>query len=107
MKTVGTLKAAFKLIEAPESWCQGVSARDAEGRAMLSSNPKATRFCLIGAICKAGEGSEPRIKAIGVIAKIFGIPFEEVVCFNDTHTHAEVLNLLQRAIKFAEEETLS
>ena len=43
------LKAA-DLLEDPRRWTRSVEARDASGRSVRWSSPKAVRFCAIGAI---------------------------------------------------------
>jgi hypothetical protein len=38
-----------ELLADPGRWCQGASAIDAEGLAMIPMDPRAVRWCLIGA----------------------------------------------------------
>jgi hypothetical protein len=86
------LIAARKLIEKPENWTQETSARDAAGRETLPTSPRAVCWCASGAILRAGRADAGNalfaLRSVGNIAH-----------FNDTHTHPEVLALLDKAIE--------
>jgi len=99
--TVTILKAARDLIAKPENWTQGAFARDAKGRS--EAIDRATCYCSIGAIAKVARtnlGSPvpaPVLQALGFTSHC------RLAQFNDSHTHAEVLDLFSKAITAAEE----
>ena len=91
------LREARKLIEKPEAWAQGESARDASGRRVPIQDPKAVCFCAVGAIWKVSH--ESHSDARRALAQVVG---NAVAFFNDSHTHAEVLAAFDAAISRAE-----
>lgn len=102
--TVEILKAAKALIADEENWTQTVYARDENGESVSATDPRAVCFCSRGAIDKitAGNGAWE-----GAYDILLGLVTEDDDCigvadFNDTHTHAEVLALFDRAIARAE-----
>ncbi len=107
------LERVYKLIEKPENWTQGAAARDKNGDVVRSpmavlaeeaQSPDACQWCVIGAFAKLGLAKDWEIPteilmpeiAIGPIKH--GYELGGVGVFNDTHTHAEVLQLLKDAI---------
>lgn len=56
------LRDAAELIFTPEgklnprTWCQGSPARDCDGRLVHYSDPRAVRFCSMGALWRANGG---------------------------------------------------
>ena len=110
MKTSEILIAAKALIDEPGKWTQGAAARDANGRAIEAEEPysAAVCFCSIGAL----DASTQDCFTAFIDGKRFlkkAISLRDVVYFNDTHTHthAEVMQMWDRAIELAkaEEET--
>lgn len=99
------LKEAKQLISKPENWTTGVYARDAEGIKVDTGNARATCFCSLGAVffvAKQSKLSFPqRADIIQHIKEANGLtsPVHE---YNDTHTHAEVMALWDKAIAAAE-----
>ncbi len=107
------LQAVYRLIEKPENWTQGAYARpsadalfenemDGDANIANAKSPEATCWCLWGAAHACGIGTASPIdldfsQALGL--KHCTDPND----FNDTHTHAEVLALLQSAIDRAPE----
>jgi hypothetical protein len=95
-----------QLIEKPENWTQKAYARDANGRPLdpegegddikYAKDEKATCWCLNGAGFKCGIDENALRDALG-----FDGDFSHD--WNDTHTHAEVLSLLDSAIERAQE----
>lgn len=83
MNTLEVLIDARALIEKPENWCQEVIQR---GNA----------FCSLGAICFLPAPSESLNAALLALELL--VPNSCVATFNDTHSHAEVLALYDRAI---------
>jgi hypothetical protein len=97
MTPLETLKAARQLITDPAKWTQGEAARDHNGKGVLAYGEDAVCFCALGAIRNV----------VGMDDDAFDLVFDTfrdkakvklVACFNDTHTHAEVLALFDAAI---------
>ena len=91
-----TLRKARHLIGLEENWSQHE----------LESADR-TSWCALGALFKASTGGS------GVLSKDHSYAWEllsrnapqgNVVLFNNTHTHAEVLDMFDRAIKQAAED---
>ena len=95
------LVAARKLIERPEAWTQGATARDAAGKVCSSREPSAVCRCAGGAIETASDGDLRKFldafEALGEQLGRFGYDVEAV---NDApeRTHAEVLAAFDAAI---------
>ena len=104
MTPLETLKAARQLISDPAKWTQNLFARDKDGKSIDPQNKDAVCFCSFGAIerftgCKTLSEVEGHLD--NVCEKLF---HTNVISFNDTHTHAEVLALFDAAIAELEEE---
>lgn len=98
MTPLKTLKAARELISVPERWTQNIFARDKDGGRIDPQSDEAVCFCSFGAIerftgCKTLTEVEGHLD--NVCARLFGT---NVISFNDTRTHAEVLALFDAAI---------
>ena len=95
------LRAARALIAAPGGWTQGASARDSNGRAIVSHSPSAVCFCSGGALFRVNghylENREALRRAMNC---------DNLVDWNDVlgRTQAEVVAAFDRAIALAEEE---
>lgn len=100
-----TLRAARKLIEKPENWCQWQYAMNADGDRVFVMADDATRWCLSGAmqrVCGSFNGrGRPAYQALLDVVDT-GSSGRAIPHFNDTHTHPEVLAVLDRAIAEAE-----
>lgn len=98
MTTIEILKKARELLSDPARWCQNVSARSLEGKAVGYAAPTAFSFCMFGAIWN----SAPRLSLIPdeKVAAVFGLAADDLVEWNDApeRTHAEVLQRFDEAI---------
>lgn len=97
-ETIKRLKGVRDLLE--RGWCQGAYARDEDGVSIPVGSKNAVRFCLSGACHLVGISASPRkdIKHHLVeTAQKMGAP--SLPAFNDTHTKAEVLALVDRTIE--------
>lgn len=110
MNTLEILKGARELIAKPEHWTQGTYARDAAGRVAYWADEDACQFCALGAIGKASRKNVwslelAFVRAVLVAAIPDSVSIEEryVPTFNDSHSHAEVLALFDKAIASEEE----
>ena len=84
------LIAARALIEDPAHWCQGANALDAAGNVCPTRSPEAVCWCAHGA-CFAVDANDAALRQVpGVYGHLQG--------YNDSHTHADVLDLFTFAI---------
>lgn len=93
------LKLARAKIERPENWTQGTYARDANRKKVGAKSEKAVCWCSLGALVVASGSDlyDPAVRsAMTQLGRING---QVVWCFNDTHTHAEVLAAFDKAIE--------
>lgn len=102
---VQILKDARALIADEKNWTQGALARGPSGGVVSYKSSVAVCFCSIGAIERIAKKST---KALQVVEKFYRIlpSGDGLADFNDSHTHAEVLALFDRAIARAESETV-
>ncbi len=96
------------ILDRADKWTKGTHARDAEGRPVHWSDPKAVSFCLIGACAKATANGKT------AVGPLFVPLFDEVekrlrtqiAHWNDSEhrTFTDVLHLIERMrkIKLAE-----
>lgn len=98
MTTADKLRAAKALIEDPAHWCQGHYALNADGADISAGDPRAVKWCAIGACNHLGMTD----KTTDYLYRSSGSP---VTLINDLEGHAAVLALFDRAIElaFAEE----
>lgn len=93
------LLVARQAISNPENWTQYVIARDAEGVMIFPDSSKAVCWCSLGALRKAQEDLKADettyVEAYDVLCDVLD---GSIVAYNDTHTHAEVLALFDKAI---------
>ena len=97
MTTLEILEAARALIAEPEHWCQGAQALDATGTVRRPCSRLAVRWCSLGATDRVTRYKG--IRADNALYSALGMPPDiGIANFNDSHTHAEVLDLFDRAI---------
>lgn len=98
MSTKQLLMQARELIIDPSHWTQGAAARDARGRGVFSDAPEACMFCVIGSIWRAAGSRTGKDVYLAEHALERVVPDGYVASFNDSHSHAEVIAMFDRAI---------
>jgi hypothetical protein len=104
--TAEILKAARALISEPEHWTQETYARDKDGNKAHVQSPSAYCFCSSGAVRRAcieqgEENDEVAGEAVLYLSDMvdgMSDSFNNIVIYNDNHTHAEVLAVFDKAI---------
>lgn len=101
MTTAEILRHAMALIEQPEHWTKGEYWRDANGNP-CTSRTTAVCWCAIGAVVSVTDdtGDDARVALGMLLNAVMGSG--SIHRFNDTHTHAEVIDAFRRAIALAE-----
>lgn len=71
MKTPRTVlhAIALDLLSAPERWCQGEFALDADGRSIGIHAEKARRWCLVGMVNKHAESTDADWRTRGLLER--------------------------------------
>jgi len=82
-----------------QGFCQGCCARNADGNAVLSNDPTAISWCILGACVKAG------VYYPEVVCPRFYKTGHTMATYNDSHTKEEVLAFLDLLI--AEDKQVS
>lgn len=93
------------LLKDPDRWCQGSFALDENGNDVEPTDPNACRFCLHGAAEKLYQEAKRHSDALSRIRKAILMVLPEdspyhlrvVANFNDTATHAMVVDVLRKA----------
>ena len=94
MTDLEALRAMRELLAVRSRWTKGAAARDKYGHRVSFRSPRAARHCLMGAVFQIG-GNILLLDSV--------LPRgDSMIAFNDTHTHAEVLALLDEAIALEE-----
>ena len=108
MKAYEVLVAARELISDPARWTQGVGARDTDGEGVNSLSEHAVCWCSIGATYKVTDARvndyQRANDVLDAVANDRG--YMDVIKFNDTRSHSEVLALWDGAIAYAKENNL-
>lgn len=98
---------ARKRINDPEHWTQGANARDKEGRVAWRGDSSATCWCAYGAVTTETRHISnvvARMRLVGLA--LIALRWQgDVMIYNDTHTHEQVLAVFDEAIALAEETT--
>ena len=108
---IGILEKTRNILTDEKNWTQGSYAKDKAGDPVSSFAPEATCWCLSGAMDLAAWG-EPiswfdnavdHLSAQQLVQDVVVIRIGDYTRsrFNDTHTHAEVLEVLDEAIELA------
>lgn len=80
----------------PAKWTTGCYARNKDGKKVDPVDPTAVTFCVLGACRHVGKVDSDRYFTNDLLNAIPDCG--TIYVFNDTHTHREVLNLLDKAI---------
>lgn len=99
MSVFKVLQDAREVIADENRWTQNAWARDADGHDINEHKPEATCFCLLGALSvAAGAWDSPIYRDAEKVLEKIGV--ERPSTWNDAYgrTHAEVIDLLDRAI---------
>lgn len=97
------LLAARDLISDPEHWTQGTLCRDVHGDRSNIDDPETHSYCAIGALhAVLGDVAQFHHRVNSVKDALRGaLPIDgpPIHVFNDEHTHAEVMELFDTAIR--------
>lgn len=112
---VEILQEAKELISNPENWCQGDLYQREDGSPVTTAHAESIcRYCSVGAIYKtvpwgntnAGKNHWSVMsyleRAIDLRSKVSRS--HEIVDFNDTNPHSEVMKMWDDAIRIAKED---
>jgi len=88
---------ARELISKPENWTQRATARSADGRRVSALSTEAVCYCAMGAMVKVA----PLYLGSRLDFLLSAAVQESAAHYNDTHTHAEVLAMFDKAIELA------
>ena len=100
MNTIDYLHATRALISEPEHWTQKTSARNANGDPVAVLDREAFSYCLTGAVKRVTNVSDAYSDVIRALQS-FDPRGWSLMLFNDSHTHAEVLHWIDKAIEAA------
>jgi len=99
MDVLEILIEARALIEGPARWTQGCFARNQSWYPVSVNEGDASCWCSIGALRRVNRGLSPTvIEAESLLDRCSG---GDMVKFNDTSSHAEVLEVFDAAIERA------
>lgn len=104
MNTLEVLKGVRHLLENPRNWTQRTPARDIKGLPVHAVSKRAVCWCTIGAVHKV-VGKDYReffpsmhTDVLRAIRDVLPDPYDSVAEFNNSTQHADVIQLLDRAI---------
>lgn len=100
-ETIKRLKGVRALLE--RGWCQGAYARDTDGATCPAGSERAVRFCLSGACLRVYLNTLPRMDIKNhLVETVQELGAPNLPAFNDNHTQAEVLALVDKTIERVE-----
>jgi hypothetical protein len=105
MKVSEILSKAADLIEPEGAWLQAYSAKNADGEPVSSSDARACKFCIYGAMARiCDRDADARQRARDFIHPVIGT--ELISIWNDApeRTQAEVVSALREASTLAKEQ---
>lgn len=99
MNKLERLQALRKILERPESWCQGSFAQDENGKTVDSTNKRACKYCLAGGIRSLQLNDVEFLEIRNELS--IHLMNTSLVDWNDdtSRKHTEVLELLDKAIE--------
>lgn len=97
-EVLSTLNKVRDLLTDPAKWTQNTSARNADGHEEIIESPAATCWCLYGAILKVRDPEGPAFGSEVTLDYLDDSLDMAIGRFNDTHTHAEVIQFLDKSI---------
>lgn len=103
-KQIKLLKKALELISNPNNWCQGAFARNnkcyifTEGFPVPPWSFDACKWSFAGALEKVSMGSGDFTLWAEVLCKVEKYNNINIIKFNDTHTHQEIIDLFKKTI---------
>ncbi len=97
------LQRVRKRIEKPENWCQKSVVLNSRGHPVSVVSDEACRWCIAGAIALECYGGEAECtSSLGTYLKVCQLVNNytsyNMIGFNDSHEHADVLALLDKVI---------
>lgn len=94
------LLEAYELIGDPTHWCQGVYARNAEGKSVRENAADATQWCAVGALARCRLGESPVFTALRLLEQCAAHAYDcgSVTYVNDVKGHDAVLRVFELAI---------
>lgn len=98
VETLTLLKNARELISNEENWTYGSYSRSIDGGTAIPSSTDAVCWCSIGALRKFGAWDSVNDAMFELMVAMPEDYRQSVATFNDSHTHAEVLALFDKAI---------
>lgn len=127
LRTDQLLSDARQLIDLPDLWCQDARARDSGNSEVSPFEETAAAFCIVGAIHRAAynticqqmnadtakrlavQGSILAVQCIDAAVNDLKLPVQLYAgqlaeAFNDCHSHAEMLDLIDSAHTYGEIE---
>ena len=94
------LTRARKVISKRSNWIKGYFAKTRRGEECDGSHENAVKFCAVGALSRAaGKDYVATHKARWAARVLLDRESKNIVDFNDTHTHKEVLAVFDKVIK--------
>ena len=112
-KTTKALVFARELIVNPDNWIQRHLAKTAIGRIVEPTHPDASKFCCLGAILRGinfeYQGKEPAnlfyevVQRFNQVLRQWGYS-PALAHFNNTQTHAKIIEVFDEVIKLAQGE---
>jgi hypothetical protein len=91
------LVRAADLIRPRGRWTRHVLARDRRGQPVAPTDPRARRWCMAGAVLKAGVDMPAHVRYRASIA-LNSVADQDIPSINDTRSKRNVLTLFDRAI---------
>lgn len=98
------LKGARDLLSDPTHWTQGTYARAPGGFEVFVDDPRAARWCLMGALSRQGFGNFVYSDTLKAIRKSNNIDLVSIWNDEPNRTHAQVLEAIDNTIAAIEKK---